>query len=102
MGAEEQRREQRVHAALRVALDNNATGLTRDVSASGIFFETEAAFDRGSAICFDIDIDTPGGPVVLSCRGEIVRVERREARLGVAVKILESVLRATATVGTPS
>ena len=93
MGAEEHRREQRVRAALRVGLDNNAVGVTRDVSASGIFFETDASFDPGGPISFHIEIDTPGGAMVLSCRGEIVRVEQRDAKLGVAVRIVESVLK---------
>ncbi len=32
----------------------------------------------------------------LNCRGEIVRVEQREKRVGVAVRIVESSLRAVA------
>jgi hypothetical protein len=92
-GVEEQRGEQRVRAALRVALANNGSGITRDVSASGMFFETDAAYERGSAIDLTIDIDTPGGPMVLSCRGQIVRVERRQATVGVAVRFLESTLK---------
>jgi hypothetical protein len=92
-GEEEQRGEQRVRAALRVALADNASGVTRDVSASGMFFETDAAYERGSAIDFRIDMDTPGGPMVLSCRGQIVRVERRQTTVGVAVRFLESTLK---------
>jgi len=92
----EHRKEERVPAALRVDLGNNATGMTRDVSASGIFFETEASYISGDPISFAIDLDTPGGRMVLSCRGEIVRVERRDTRVGVAVRILESTLKAGA------
>jgi hypothetical protein len=93
-GDEENRQEERVQAALRVDLGNNAVGITRDVSASGVFFETDASYDRGSAISFAVDIDTPSGPVVFCCKGEIVRIERRDGKLGVAVKLLESSLRA--------
>ena len=96
-GVEEQRKEQRVRAALRLDLGNNATGVTRDVSASGMYFETDAVYERGNAIRFEIGIDTPSGPIVLSCRGEIVRVERRDAKLGVAVRFLESTLKAAAS-----
>jgi hypothetical protein len=91
----EQRREERVPAALQVRLDG-ATGLTRDVSASGIFFETEAAYAAGSEIAFAVDLDTPGGKMVLNCKGSIVRVEHGPARLGVAVRITESTIRAVA------
>lgn len=91
--AEESRREERVRAALRVDLGGNGVGVTRDVSASGIFFETDVTYSPGNPIAFTIDIDAPAGKMVLQCRGEIVRVEARESRVGVAVKILESVLK---------
>jgi hypothetical protein len=91
----EQRREERVPASLRVGLDKGS-GVTRDVSASGVFFETEAAYAAGSTIRFTIDLGTPGGDMVLSCQGDIVRVENRGGRIGVAVKITESSIRAAA------
>ena len=95
----EQRSEERVPAALRVSLDGGS-GLTRDVSASGIFFETDASYASGSHIRFTVDIGTPGGDMVLSCHGNIVRVEQRGAKVGVAVKITESSIRpAAATAG---
>jgi hypothetical protein len=96
-GGEENRKEQRVRAALRVDLEGAATGVTRDVSASGIFFETDASYARGSSIRFHINIETPGGPMLLTCRGEVVRLEPRGERLGVAVRILESTVSAAAT-----
>ena len=92
----ESRREERVRAALPVYLGDNLSGTTRDVSASGIFFETDASFAAGGSISFAIDIDAPAGKMQLNCRGEIVRVERRETRVGVAVRILESSLRPAA------
>ena len=90
-GDAEHRREERVRAALPVNL-GNAVGVTRDVSASGLYFETDATFAAGSPIQFAIDIETPGGMMVLSCRGEIVRVEKRGQQQGVAVRIIESSL----------
>lgn len=90
---EEQRKEERVRAAWRLDLGNNASATTRDVSASGLFFESEGAYTPGGAIRFAIEIETPGGKMVLSCCGEIVRVEPLQTRLGVAVRILDSMLR---------
>ena len=92
----EQRRDERVPAALRVSVDG-AVGLTRDVSASGIFFETDAAYAPGSDIRFTVDIGTPGGDMVLSCHGNIVRVEHRGSKVGVAVRITESDIRPVPT-----
>ena len=95
-GGEENRKDQRVRAALRVDLEGAGSGVTRDVSASGVFFETDASYARGSSIRFHLDIETPGGPMLLTCRGEVVRLERCGERLGVAVRILESSVSAAA------
>jgi hypothetical protein len=75
-----------------VRLGDSLTGVTRDVSASGIFFEADCHFAKGSSIRFAIDIEAPAGNIALNCQGEIVRVEERAGRVGVAVRILESVL----------
>jgi hypothetical protein len=91
----EQRREERVPASLPVGLDGGS-GVTRDVSASGIFFETDASYAAGSHIRFTVAIGTPGGDMVLSCQGEIVRVEHLGAKVGVAVRITESSIRPAA------
>ena len=88
----EKRREERIAAVLPVRL-NNAAGVTRDVSVTGIFFETDAVLAPGSSINFVVDIDTPRGKRILKCRGNIVRTETCDNRLGVAVKILESRIR---------
>lgn len=92
----DQRREERVRAALRVQLADNAVGVTRDVSASGIFFETPASYAAQSPISCTIEIDSPAGTLLLSCRAEIVRIERRDGRLGIAVRILDTRLKAPA------
>jgi PilZ domain len=90
----EQRKAERVRTAWRLDLGNNASGTTRDVSESGIFFETDAAYAPGAAIRFAIEIETAGGTVLLlSCLGEVVRVEQLKAHCGVAVRILDSALR---------
>lgn len=85
------RKEERVSASLPVDL-GTATGVTKDVSASGIFFETDVSYARGSTIRFAVELNTPGGKMWLKCRGHIVRVELRGKRVGVAVKITESTL----------
>ncbi len=88
-----QRKEERVSATLPVNL-GTAKVITKDVSASGIFFETDAAYAIDSTISFTVELNTPGGKRLLKCRGSIVRVERRGEKVGVAVKITESTLEA--------
>ena len=89
--AHAKRKEERVHAALPVDL-GNGTGITRDVSASGMFFETDVNYAPGSEINFSIEIDGPGGKMMFKCQGQIVRVERRDGKAGVAARIVASTL----------
>ena len=85
----EHRRADRVSAALPVDLDG-ANGPTRDVSASGAFFETDASYSVGSEVRVAIDLETPRGPARFDCRGEIVRLERHDGTVGVAVRFTDS------------
>jgi hypothetical protein len=92
--ASTKRREERVQTALKVDLDN-AVGLTRNFSASGIFFQTNpdgTLPSLGSEINFSIDLDSPAGKLTLRCTGEIVRVEQKDDLVDVAAKIISSKL----------
>jgi hypothetical protein len=88
---QEKRKGERISTTLPVRL-GTATGMTRDVSALGIFFETDAADAMGDLIIFTVEFDTPRGKRVLKCKGDVVRIEPRNARLGVAVRIIESTM----------
>lgn len=87
----DKRMEERVSTELPVDL-GTAKGATRDVSASGIFFETDAAYAVGNEIDLTVEFDTPGGKMMLKAHGNIVRIEHRDAKVGVAVKITESTM----------
>ena len=87
----DKRREERVSASLPVAMAS-AKGITRDVSASGVFFETDAAYGVGSPIRFVLNLDTPWGKVMFKCQGKIVRLEPHNQKVGVAVQFTESTL----------
>ena len=92
-------REERVPAALQVNLDQG-TGITRNVSASGVFFETDVNYAPGSEISFLIELEGPGArKMMLKCQGRIVRVENRGGKVGVAAKIIESKLEPVKEVG---
>jgi len=69
-----------------------AVAVTRNVSASGMYFEAAMPYLIGNEIRFTVDLETPEGKRVLRCRGEIVRVKPRSGRMGMAVKIIESTI----------
>ena len=87
----EMRREERISASTPVNLAN-AKGVMRDISASGIFFETETRHVPGNDIELAVELTTPAGKLQLKCHGVIVRIEQCGAREGVAVKISDSLL----------
>ena len=69
------------------------SGVTRNISTSGVFFETNADYAVGSKIIFAIELDGPQGEnLELRSRGEIVRIEHRAGKVGMAVKIFASKL----------
>lgn len=90
-GEQNKRLEKRAHSTM--ALDLGKTeAMTRDISASGIFFEMDAKIRLESPVNFEWDFDSPQGTMMLKCQGNIVRVEPRGSRVGVAVKITESAI----------
>ena len=89
----DKRRQKRLGATLAVNLGRQS-GVTRDLSASGVFFETDAAYHKGNRIHFEINLDTPWGCAVCDCDGQIVRVERRDGSIGIAVQFGEARPRA--------
>jgi PilZ domain-containing protein len=78
----ERRQALRYRVALPAELDSNGTGQTRDISVSGVFFETGRSFSLGAPIRLFLIFE---GGVRLQCEGQVVRVERSEEKTGVAV-----------------
>lgn len=82
----------RFNAELPVTLDGQL-GVTRDISATGAYFEVNSSAVLGSTVTFDIYLKTPNGsPAVLKCQGQIVRTELQGQRRGIAVTFSESAL----------
>ena len=65
-------------------------GLSRNISASGIYFETEMAQEPGSRVHFTVEVNVRGEKVKLVCEGEVVRVDRKDGTLGIAAKFMNS------------
>jgi PilZ domain-containing protein len=90
------RREQRIYTALPVHM-KSAEGITRDVSASGVFFWTsESICAAGELISFSVELfprlKRPEVKMRLRCQGDVVRTEPHDGTVGVAVKITESAM----------
>jgi hypothetical protein len=80
----EKRRDRRIDIALPVMLEN-ATGVTRDVSSSGVFFWISGTYELGDVINFAMGRRTESGEFMLKCRGVVLRTEQRSNDVGVAV-----------------
>lgn len=86
----DQRSEERIPLETPILLATG-TGVTRDISKSGIYFLTEQDLSPGGALNLSVQLDyaCPGQPLKLECRGEVLRVEAMGAKFGVAAKISE-------------
>jgi hypothetical protein len=83
---EPRRASRRFPLRIGVALDDQA-GTTRDVSATGLYFETEEIFLSSKTLDFELLLPRPSGALLrLRCQGEVVRVEPAEDHVGVAVR----------------
>jgi hypothetical protein len=92
MFTQEHRNTPRERVALSLKLGDGGQGLTRDISASGLFFETNTEQRVGSLVDFEIYFDRPDHPLRFKAQGEVVRVEpgASAGKTGVALKLLAS------------
>ncbi|MDP1708666.1 MAG: PilZ domain-containing protein [Gammaproteobacteria bacterium] len=86
------RSQERVSVALPVHLETGGGGRTWNISASGVYFETDAELVQGSPINLEVELNSPGGKLALKVQGSVVRIEQLDGKIGVAVSIAESVL----------
>jgi hypothetical protein len=85
---QKRRRDPRVEASLPVELAG-ASGTMHNVSASGIFLETDSQYAVGSPVSVALNLDLPWGRMMFRCDGRIVRVEPHDGRVGVAVQFTD-------------
>jgi hypothetical protein len=86
-------RDRRVAKRYAVALPVDLTpgrAVTRDVSETGIYFETSQPLAAGATLRFILTLgqNDPDGRFRVECEGRIVRVEHRGPTLGVAAHIV--------------
>lgn len=81
------RREPRFESDLAVELEGGSAR-ARNVSASGIYFETGLALRKGAELRFTVQFaPIEGAPLRMQCRARVVRVERLVGRFGVGAAI---------------
>jgi len=85
---DEKRASQRIQVEVPVYIGHEKA-VTRDVSWAGIYFLTDQSFTEGSELTFALDLSyaLPGKPIKLDCRGEVIRIEQRGEKFGIAAKI---------------
>lgn len=65
---------------------------TENISATGVFFETDEHQTPGSVVNFTVEVLIKGEKFNLVCEGEVVRVEPRGGKIGIAAKLSRSFL----------
>ncbi len=87
------KRSRRVSTELPTFADG-VRGVTRDISASGLYLVQDQPCEKGSRIEFWVDLKTPTGDLKLSAEGEVIRVEKvDDGRFGIGIKILRQVIQ---------
>jgi hypothetical protein len=68
---------------------SGGTGVTQEISVSEVFFVTNHLFPPGEPIELALVFEyvDPNYPVRLRCRGQVVRAEQRDEKVGVVVAI---------------
>lgn len=89
---EEQRVAPRERIALPLDLRDGTRAVTRDISATGLFFEIEGSHVIGGLVDFELHLVE--ARVKFMSTGEIVRLEHANGKTGVAVRLLAPRLEA--------
>lgn len=86
-GDREQRGAERFDTALPVSMAG-ATGATHNISAQGVYFETDVRQEVGSLVNFTLEFTLYGERHQLLCEGKVIRVDTDGDRVGVAARLV--------------
>ena len=67
-----------------------AKGLTKNLSATGVYLQTTVDQVPGSRVHFVVEVLVNGEALKMVCTGEVTRVERNVGTVGIAVKLASS------------
>ena len=83
----DQRTAVRFDTGLPVQIEGSA-GQTQNISAQGVYFETDVLQRVGSLVNFTVEFTLQGRKQRLLCEGKVVRVDVHDGRVGVAARLL--------------
>ncbi|MFI4927806.1 MAG: PilZ domain-containing protein [Burkholderiales bacterium] len=86
-GTREQRASVRFDTRMPVQLAGG-TGTTHNISARGVYFETNVQPVSGALVDFTIEYHLRGRKHRLLCEGKVVRVEAQGGKTGVAARLI--------------
>ena len=84
-------RSPRVNCVLPVDIDGTE-GQIKDLSMTGAYLEFDESFQPNTEVKFSLDMNTPGGVIKFDLTGIVVRVEKKDGKIGVGVKITNQVI----------
>lgn len=84
----ERRAEIRRSLALPVLVGHGTRGVTRDISAAGLFFETEHDQLVDDMLVLEFVLDSSNALFKFVAQGSVLRQERMGQKQGLAVKLL--------------
>lgn len=84
----QKRATERIEVEVPVHLETGS-GISRNVSLSGIYFLTDQTFEEGKRFRFTIEFEfaIPGRPIHLDCTAQVLRMEHQGEKLGIAARI---------------
>lgn len=84
----QKRATERIEVEVPVHLETGS-GISRNVSLSGIYFLTDQTFEEGTRFRFTIEFEfaIPGRPIHLDCEARVLRVEPQGEKQGIAARI---------------
>jgi hypothetical protein len=85
--AQDQRSAVRFDKTMPVRIDG-AHGETLNISAHGVYFETDIPQQPGALVNFTVEFQMRGRTHRILCEGKVVRVEQQGTRIGVAARLV--------------
>ncbi len=85
--AREQRAAVRFDTRMPVRIQDGE-GTTQNISAKGVYFETDFEPRTGALVNFSVEYTLQGRKHRLMCEGKVVRVEAQDGKVGVAARLI--------------